>query len=101
MTHWLVWLVSNDKLKYLCIEAAEEFFNELEKNTESLKSQNADLQIRIVKQFVGKDVDNVNLVGVGGTKHAAIDGGEIKSKTLSHLLNDLNIEHSELALFNS
>jgi len=88
----------NEKLKYLCIEAAEEFFNDLEKNTEGIKGQNADLQIRIVKQFVGKDVDNVNLVGMGGTKHAVIDGGEIKSKTLSRLLSDLNFEKSELAL---
>lgn len=89
---------SNDKLKYLCIEAAEEFFNDLKINTERLKSQNVDLQIRIVKQFVGKDVDNVNLVGTGGTKHALIDNGKIKSKTLSRLLSDLNFEPSELGL---
>ena len=89
---------SNDKLKYLCIEAAEEFFNDLEKNTKSLKSQNADLQIRIIKQFVGKDIDNVNLVGMKSTKHAILDGGKIKSKTLSLILSDLNMEQEKLAL---
>ena len=89
---------SNEKLKYLCIEAAEEFFNDLEKNIEGLKSQNVDLQIRSTKQFVGKDVDNINLVGKGGTKHAVTDGGEIKSKSLPHILRDLNFEKSELAL---
>ena len=89
---------SNDKIEYLCIEAAKEFFDELEKNTENIKKQNTSLKIKIVKQLIGKDIDNVNLVGIGGTKHAVLGSGGIKSKSLFHILNDLNLKRERLAL---
>ena len=91
-------LDNNDKLEYLCIEASSDFFLDLKKNTESLMAQNSDLRISIANEFVGRDINNVRLVGQGGTKRAVEEGGNIKSKTMVSILSDLKVDHSNLSL---
>ena len=73
---------NNDKLEYLCIEASKDFFSDLERNVKFLKKINGDLRISLVNEFVGKDIKDVGLYGGGGTKHAVVGGGDIKSKTI-------------------
>jgi len=92
---------SSDKLNYLCIEATDEFFLDLNKNVELLKGQNSDLKIDIVKSFVGKDLNNIQLVNVSeraGTSFAEVGKGSIQSKSLDSILLDLNIDKSSLSL---
>ena len=92
---------SNDKLEYLCIEASREFFLDLKKNTDSLLSQNSNLQISLVNEFVGRDLTDVEMFGHGGTKQAVVGGGNIRSKTMLSIINDLNINYSSVSLLKS
>lgn len=95
----LVGMLGNkDNLEYLCIEASDDFFSDLEKNVQLLLSQNSELRISIVNEFVGRDVTDVSMVGKNGTKHAVIDGGGIKSKTMTSILSELDIDSSRLSL---
>ena len=89
---------NNDKLEYLCVEASSDFFSDLEKNVKHLKSQNSNLRISLVNELVGRDVTDVGLDGQGGTKHAIVGGGDIKSKTMLSILKELRVEHSLLSL---
>ena len=91
-------LGNNAWLEYLCIEASDDFFSDLKKNVDSLKAQNGELRISIVNEFVGRDVTDVGLDGQGGTKHAVVGGGNIKSKTMISILSDSAVEHSRLSL---
>ena len=91
-------LGNNDKLEYLCIEASDDFFSDLKKNVESLLAQNSELRISILNVFVGRDITNVFLDGQGGTKHAVVGGGNIKSKTMVSILSDMAVEHSCISL---
>jgi len=91
-------LGNNDKLDYLCIEASTDFFSDLKINVESLKAQNNKVSISIVNEFVGRDITDVGLDGKGGTKHAVVGGGNIKSKTMSSILSDLAVEHSRVSI---
>jgi len=92
-------LGNNEKLEYLCIEASSDFFSDLKKNYESLMAQNSELNIAILNEFVGKDITDVGLDGQGGTKHAVIGNGNIKSKAMTSILSELGLEHSRLSLF--
>jgi FkbM family methyltransferase len=89
---------NNDKLEYLCIEASKDFFSDLERNVKFLKKINGDLRISLVNEFVGKDIKDVGLYGGGGTKHAVVGGGDIKSKTILSILEDLGMKYSHLSL---
>lgn len=91
-------LGNNDKLEYLCIEASDDFFSDLKKNVESLMAQNSELRISILNVFVGRDITDVGLDGQGGTKHAVVGGGNIKSKTMVSILSDMAVEHSCISL---
>lgn len=91
-------LGTNDNLEYLCIEASDDFFFDLKKNVQFLISQNDKLHITIINEFVGRDVTDVSLEGKGGTKHAVMDGGDIKSKSMTSIFSDLAIDSSRLSL---
>lgn len=88
---------ANKTLQYICIEADNDFFDDLKKNSEILKNKLNCLNITLVKQFIGNDIDSVNLSGSGGTKHAEI-GGNIKSKTLYQVVFDLKISIDRVRL---
>lgn len=95
----LVGMLGNkDTLEYLCIEASDDFFFDLKKNVDSLISQNRKLRISILNDFVGRDITDVGLDGKGGTKHAVVGGGNIKSKTMTSILSDLAVDSSRLSL---
>ena len=47
---------------------------------------------------MGRDITDVGLDGRGGTKHAVVGGGDIKSKTMTSILSDLSVQHSALSL---
>lgn len=91
-------LGNNDTLDYLCIEASDDFFSDLKKNAASLKAQNSNLSITIVNEFVGRDITDVGLDGQGGTKHAVVGGGGIKSRSMISILSDLSVQYSVLSL---
>ena len=52
----------------------------------------------MVNELVGKSINDVALEGKGGSKHAVIGGGEITSRTMTSILNDLSIEKSRISL---
>ena len=91
-------VANNQKIEYLCIEASNEFFKNLQKNVELLKINKPDIQVTLVNEFVGKDIDEVSLEGSGGTKHAVVGSGSIKSKAMLTILNELKIEHERVSL---
>jgi FkbM family methyltransferase len=95
----LVGMVANNQnIEYLCIEASSEFFRSLEKNVELLKIRAPDIQVSLVNAFVGKNVDEVSLEGFGGTKHAVVGKGLIKSKPMHTILNEVKIGHERISL---
>jgi len=89
---------SNENLQYICVEAADDFYNDLKKNADALKGKNGNLKISTVQQFVGMDIDDVSLTGKGGTKHAVIDGGSLKSKSLAAILGEMDVSKDKLSL---
>jgi FkbM family methyltransferase len=91
---------ANANLEYICIEADNNFFNDLKINVLTLLKQFPALKVRTVKQFVGKEIDNIILEsaeGTGGTKSAKI-GGEIRSKCLDVILSECGIDVKNLSL---
>ena len=48
-------------------------------------------------QFVGKEIDNVSLEGVEGSKRAKL-GGEVRSKCLDVILSEFGIDAKDLSL---
>lgn len=91
---------ANANLEYICIEADNNFFNDLKINVLTLLKQFPALKVHTVKQFVGKEIDNIILEsteGAEGTKSAKI-GGEIKSKCLDVILSECGIDVKNLSL---
>ena len=71
---------NNDLLNYICIEANEGFFKELQKNVDYLKKQSSKLKITTINQFVGLDINNLSMSGSGGSKKAILGGGILNLK---------------------
>lgn len=88
---------SNLNLKYICIEADKHFFSYLEKNISALLKQFPNLQVKLIQEFVGKNLNNVKLEGKFGTKHAKL-GGKITSKTLDNILKELFNDYKQISL---
>jgi FkbM family methyltransferase len=80
----------NAKPKYLCIEADDGMFEYLTSNIERIRKAIPDLDINAVKSLVGKNISNVSLEGVGGTRHAVVGAGNRISKQLDIIIRDLN-----------
>jgi FkbM family methyltransferase len=91
-------IANNDKIQYLCVEADDDFFNDLKKNVGTLSKTNTQLKIILVKEFVGKSINDVSLDGAGGTKHAVLGSGVIKSKTMFDILTNCKIEKERISL---
>jgi len=85
------------ELEYVCVEADPKFYSDLKDNLVILKRQIPSLKVHSVNKFVGKEIDNVKLEGVGGTKHAEF-GGKIRSQTLGKILSDINVKSDSLSL---
>jgi FkbM family methyltransferase len=83
---------SNSKLEYVCIEADQNVFVDLQKNVRSLQSQFPSSKIQLTNNFVGKDINNVSLEGQGGTKHAVLGGGNIQSQKLGQILKNIGVK---------
>ncbi len=62
-------ITSNPQLNYICIEGDDEFFNELQYNTERLKSIYNDAIIINYNVLVGEEIKQGKLEGTGGTKN--------------------------------
>ena len=88
----------NSKLEYMCIEPDDKFFFDLKKNIAILKKQNTDLKIIAIKELVGLEINNVSLSGNISTKSAIPETGNIKSKNLSKIYDELDIQFSRLSL---
>ena len=89
---------SNDDLRYVCIEADDVFFDYLEANLRIIESVYPSVKCRCFNEFVGKNVNNVALEGVGGTKHAVLKVNEIgmNSKPLDQILSEF--DYREISL---
>lgn len=82
---------------YLCIEPEDEFYSYLLRNVDIIQKKIPNLKVYLLKQFVGKQINNVSLDKKGGTANAKLISGNIKSKTLDDILNDFeNIEKIKL-----
>jgi len=89
---------ANDKLRYVCIEADDTFFDYLQRNLKSIETVYPAVECRCIKAFVGKNIDNVVLEGVGGTKHAVITDIEtgMNSRSLDRILSDVDFRDISL-----
>lgn len=81
----------NPNLEYLCIEADKKYFNDLLKNVKKLKTFYPKVIIHTFNKFIGKNMNNVSLKkGTEGT-NTSVKGGNIKSFTLSKIMNNFEI----------
>jgi hypothetical protein len=64
---------ANQSSTYICIEPDDIFFQYLEDNIKRIKNVYKSVVVHSVKLLVGKNITNVTLDGIGGTKHAVID----------------------------
>ena len=92
---------NNDKIEYLSIEADEYFFKLLKKNIERAKKKKVNLKISILNEFIGKNITDVSLSGNGSTKKAQLGKGNIISKSLSKIIQNLNYENKLISLIKS
>jgi FkbM family methyltransferase len=85
-------VVANDKLRYVCVEADDDFFDYLVGNTKRLSQDNPDARIDSYKCLVGLSVKGVKLHGTGGTKHAkrSDDAEALTSKPLDELISEID-----------
>ena len=88
---------ANSEIEYICIEADSSFFADLQKNVRDIQSQFPNSSVHAVNVFVGKNINDISLEGVGGTKHAVLGGGSIKSQTLNKILDDIGVK-SDISL---
>ena len=81
----------NTNLEYICIEADKNYYNDLLQNIKALKRHFPNVKIHTYNKFVGKFLDNVSLKkGTEGT-NTAVEGGKIRSETLSEILINTKI----------
>ena len=70
------------------------FFHYLEENIKRIKNVYKSVVVHSIKLLVGKNITNVKLDGVGGTKHAVIDSkfdfGGIFAVSLDKIHSDLD-----------
>lgn len=80
---------ANRKLRFVCIEPDPQFYAFLYRNTEAIRSFDPDVAVTLVQSLVGRQVTNVSLEGVGGTKKAvaATPGGGTTSRTLDSIVS--------------
>ena len=94
---------ANSNLEYICIEADDNFYKDLKINVLTLLKLFPTLKVHTVKQFVGKEIDNISLETVEGAEgsKAAKLGGEIRSKRLDVILSECGIDLKDLLLIKS
>lgn len=77
----------NARVRYICIEADDSFYQNLEENVSRIKSSLTTLSVHTIKALVGKNISNVSLDGKNGTKHAVIQSESgLKSSPLDELV---------------
>lgn len=75
----------NPKLKYISIEANSYFFSELQTNVSLIKKSFPEVEVEILKNIIGADVQNVSMVSTSSTA-SVVSGGELRSVKLSSVL---------------
>lgn len=85
-------VAANDRLRYVCVEADDGFFDYLLRNTATLLQDNNQVSIECHKCLIGLSITGVTLQGVGGTKHAERSEGAdaLDSKSLDALLREID-----------
>lgn len=79
----------NSRLKYICIEADEDFFSLLQSNVLLMRDSEPSLMVEMINEFIGRDSGNARLVGSGGTKRAvavANDEVAMRPKALDQVI---------------
>jgi FkbM family methyltransferase len=78
---------ANPKLRYICIEPDDLFFDQLLANIERIRQAGNIVDVRAIKALVGASVSASSLDGRDGTKHAvATENGKIASEPLDKLI---------------
>jgi FkbM family methyltransferase len=67
---------ANQTLRFVCVEADDEFFSLLQQNAQKMQDVHPGASIKLVKALVGKSVSSAILEGSGGTKHARLDDAD-------------------------
>jgi FkbM family methyltransferase len=83
----------NSKLNFICIEADNNFYDYLKKNLQIIKKNIKNAKVKIIKEFVGKNITNVFLKGKNGSKKAEINTngeGGIKCLPLDKILSNVS-----------
>jgi FkbM family methyltransferase len=82
----------NSKLNFICIEADNNFYDYLKKNLQIIKQNIKNAKVKIIKEFIGKNITNVFLNGKNGTKKAEINKkkGDIKCLPLDKILSNVS-----------
>lgn len=81
----------NPVLHYICIEPDDSFYKYLLSNIELIKNTFSDLRVDTIKSLIGKNVTDVELKGVGGTKHATFTNSNgIQSISLDSIIENMN-----------
>jgi len=80
----------NSRLKYVCVEPDNYFFEYLTGNISRIKQAVPELDVDVVKSLVGRSVTNVSLEGSGGTRHAVVGSGANNCRSLDDILLTLS-----------
>ena len=78
---------ANPRLRFICIEADEQFFRHLKANIARILASLPQSRVEAIQALVGKKISGVRLDGSGGTKHSVVEaGGGLKSLPLDQLM---------------
>jgi len=80
---------SNSRANYICIEADGSFFRLLERNVGRMRLAMPGLRVHPVQALVGKSVASASLEGKGGTRHAVVAEGGVRSRPLDQILAEV------------
>lgn len=76
----------NDALRFVCVEADDEFFGYLTRNIARIKEVQRSAHIQAIKALIGTATAKAQLAGSGGTKHAVIGAGDHSFQRLDDLV---------------
>jgi len=95
-------LDKNPLLNLLCIEADDLFYDYLTLNISTINQNCHGVNVKLVKHFVGSELNNVVLQGGLGTKKASSSPGTsenlLQSRTLDHIVLSENIDPCSISL---
>jgi FkbM family methyltransferase len=93
---------SNPKLNFLCVEADEHFYHYLTTNASRIQKIYSGSRIKTVKCLAGCEINNVTMMGFGGTKKAVTSTNTsdmaISSQSLDSIVQSQGIDSQLVSL---